>query len=567
MPTCRLLRVAVLAIVIVAAATAFPTRARAQAARPSAGGPEAQADEAVVTAPVIVDGVVLFRVRGVSSFPAPARAQAIADRIATAAGDPVFTLDQLRIEEAELGSRILADRQLLMWVYDADGRVEDVRREVLAAATLERIRTAIVAYRADRSAPAVERAVIRALAAVAIALVLLAVVVWLWRRIDRALDTRYRHRVEQLTAKSRDVVSATAVWTTLCSVIRFVRTVVLAVVAFVALRYVLALFPQTRSIAWNLGRWVLAPLATMWASFAATIPSLTFLAVLFLVVRFILKLLHRFFDVIAQGRLVLGQFDREWATPTYKLVRLLVVAFAVVVGYPYVPGSNSDAFKGVSLFLGVAFSLGSSSFLSNMIAGYSMAYRRLFKVGDRVKIGEVTGEVTAVRLQVTHVRTIRNEEITIPNSAILNTHVVDYTALARSKGLILMATVGIGYETPWRQVEAMLIEAARRTPGLLPEPAPFIQQQALGDFAVTYALCVSTDQPMKMETTYTNLHRSILDVFNQYGVQIMTPAYEADPAIPKVVPRDQWYMAPATPDAGAAPDAQTHAANRNVQEK
>jgi small-conductance mechanosensitive channel len=328
----------------------------------------------------------------------------------------------------------------------------------------------------------------------------------------------------------------------------------LAVLGFLFLEYVLALFPQTRPIAWNLGNWVLEPLGTMWTSFAATIPSLIFLAILFLVVRILVKLIHRFFDAVDEGRLVFDRFERDWAIPTYKLVRLLVVAFAVVVAYPYVPGSNSDAFKGVSLFLGVAFSLGSSSFLSNMIAGYSMNYRRLFKVGDRVKIGDVNGEVTAVRLRVTHVRTIRNEEVTIPNSVILNAHVVNYSALARSKGLVLMATVGIGYETPWRQVEAMLLEAARRTPGLLPEPAPFIRQQALGDFAVTYALCAYTDQPMKMEAIYTDLYHNVLDVFNEYGVQIMTPAYRGDPEIPKVVPRDQWYMAPAKPDADGSPE-------------
>jgi small-conductance mechanosensitive channel len=286
----------------------------------------------------------------------------------------------------------------------------------------------------------------------------------------------------------------------------------------------------------------------MWTSFAAAIPSLIFLAILFVVVRFLLTLIRRFFDALEQGRMVLGHFEREWSTPTYKLVRLLVIAFAVVVGYPYIPGSNSDAFKGVSLFLGIVFSLGSSSFLSNMIAGYSLNYRRLYKVGDRVQIGDVRGEVSAVRLQVTHVRTVKNEEVTVPNSVILNTHVINYSTLARDKGLILSTTVGIGYETPWRQVEAMLVEAARRTPGLLEEPAPFVRHQALADFAVTYALCVYTDQPLKMEATYTDLHRNVLDVFNEYGVQIMTPAYEGDPEIPKIVPRDQWYAAPAKPE-------------------
>ena len=545
MPTRRSVRAVVLGVLFVAASAPYPARALAQGAAPAANQSEVQPEEAVQTAPVIVDGIVLFRVRGVSSFPAAARANAIANRIVAAAGDSAFSPDLLRIEESELASRIVADRQLIMGVYDADGRVEGVPRQVLALTCLDRIRTAITAWRADRSAPALERSTLRAAAALAIAVVLLLAVFWSWRRLDRALDRRYRTRIEALTAKSSDVVSATSIWTSVRHVLRLVRSIVLVVLGFLLLQYELALFPQTRVVSWNLGNWVLEPLGTMWTSFTATLPSLIFLAILFWIVRILLKIIHRFFDAVDEGRLVFDRFDREWAIPTYKLVRLLVVAFAIVVGYPYIPGSSSEAFKGISLFLGVAFSLGSSSFLSNMIAGYSMNYRRLFKVGDRVKIGEVNGEVTAVRLQVTHVRTIRNEEVTIPNSVILNTHVVNYSALARSNGLVLMATVGIGYETPWRQVEAMLLEAARRTPGLLPEPAPFIRQQALGDFAVTYALCVHIDQPMKMEATYTDLHRHVLDVFNEYGVQIMTPAYEGDPAIPKIVPRDQWYMAPA----------------------
>jgi small-conductance mechanosensitive channel len=539
--------VVVTLLMTAAAAMVCPSSARAQGAAAPSGASESMPDEAVVTAPVFVDGVELFRVRGVTSFPAPERAQRIASRIVAAARNSAFDPAALRIEESDVSSRILADHELLMGVYDSDGRVEGVQREVLAQACLERIRAAIAAYRTDRSVPAFERAVTRAAAATAIFVVLLAAVVWLWRRTDRALEARYRRRVEQLASKSHDVVSATSVLSMLRNALRFLRTAVLAVVAFIALEYVLALFPQTRPIAWNLGRWVLEPLGTMWNSFAATIPSLLFLAVLCLLVRFVLTLVRRFFEAVELGRLRFGHFEPEWAIPTFKLLRLLIVAFAVVVGYPYIPGSSSEAFKGISLFLGVVFSLGSSSFLANMIAGYSMNYRRLFKVGDRVKIGEVAGEVTAVRLQVTHVRTIRNEEITVPNSVILNTHVVNYSALARTKGLVLAATVGIGYETPWRQVEAMLIEAARRTRGLLPEPAPFIRQQALGDFAVTYALCVHTDQPMAMEATYTDLHRNILDVFNEYGVQIMTPAYEGDPAIPKVVPRDQWFLAPAKP--------------------
>jgi small-conductance mechanosensitive channel len=248
----------------------------------------------------------------------------------------------------------------------------------------------------------------------------------------------------------------------------------------------------------------------------------------------------------------LGTFDPDWATPTYKLVRMAVVAFAVVVAYPYLPGSESAAFKGVSLFLGVMLSLGSSSAISNVVAGYSMTYRKAFKLGDRVKIGDQIGEVLETRLLVTRLRTPKNEEVIIPNSEILNQHVVNFSSLARTEGLILHTRVGIGYETPWRQVEAMLLAAAQRTPGLKSEPRPFVLQKELGDFAVTYELNVYTDRPGAMLRTYTELHRNILDLFNEYGVQIMTPAYEGDPEQPKIVPKEQWHTAPAPPPESGA---------------
>jgi small-conductance mechanosensitive channel len=254
---------------------------------------------------------------------------------------------------------------------------------------------------------------------------------------------------------------------------------------------------------------------------------------------------------VGKGQVALSGFEPEWALPTYRIVRMAVVVFALVVAYPYIPGSRSAAFQGISIFLGVMFSIGSSSFISNIIAGYSMTYRRAFRLGDRIRVGEVFGDVSEIRLQVTHLRSIKNEEIVVPNSTLLTSNVVNYSALARSHGLILHTTVGIGYETPWRQVEAMLLMAAERTPGLSREPAPFVLQTSLGDFCVVYELNVYCGSPATMLTLYTGLHQNILDVFNEYGVQIMTPAYVRDPDQPKLVHRDQWWAAPARPRADA----------------
>jgi small-conductance mechanosensitive channel len=194
----------------------------------------------------------------------------------------------------------------------------------------------------------------------------------------------------------------------------------------------------------------------------------------------------------------------------------------------------------------VVFSLGSSSAIANIIGGNMIIYRRAFRAGDRVKIGEVEGDVLEIGLQVTHVRTVKNEAITVPNSLILGSSVVNYSKPAREGRLIVHTEVGIGYETPWRQVEAMLVEAACRTPGVRAEPAPYVLQRKLGDFAVTYQINAYTDRAQGMQRLYADLHRNILDQFNEHGVQIMTPAYEGDPEKPKVVAKKDWFATPAT---------------------
>jgi small-conductance mechanosensitive channel len=325
------------------------------------------------------------------------------------------------------------------------------------------------------------------------------------------------------------------------------------------LGYVLAVWPSTRGFSRSITSFALAPLQLLGRGLVSNIPRLVFLVVLFFVIRLILRVVRLFFESIERGTVKLHNFDADWAAPTYKIVRIAIVAFGLIVAYPYIPGSESEAFKGVSLFIGIVFSLGSSSAISNIIAGYMMTYRRAFKVGDRVKIGEAIGDVVQMRLQVTHLKSFKNEEIIIPNSQILGGDVVNYSAFAKADGVILHTEVGIGYETPWRQVEAMLLEAASRcSPPAAEAPRAFVRLKKLGDFSVTYELNVHCTDIKVMLPLYTAMHRSILDVFNEYGVQIMTPAYEGDPEQPKVVPPKDWYTAPAAPPVSAATEVKGH---------
>jgi small-conductance mechanosensitive channel len=213
---------------------------------------------------------------------------------------------------------------------------------------------------------------------------------------------------------------------------------------------------------------VITPFAIMGTAFLAFLPNLIFLVILVAVTRWILKVMSLVTGGIERGTIRFAGFDREWAAPTYGIARLAVIGFAGVVAYPYIPGSGSEAFKGISIFFGIIFSLDASSVVANMLAGYSLIYR----LGDRVKIGDVVGDVTHVRLQVTHLRTIKNEDVVVPNSVILASQVVNYSSYAAAEGLVLHTAVGIGYEVPWRQVEAMLLLAASRTPGLRESPPP-----------------------------------------------------------------------------------------------
>jgi small-conductance mechanosensitive channel len=515
----------------------------AQETAPASASPPIAAD--TLMAPVVIDGETLFRVRGVSAYPAERRAHEIEQRIKAIAADPGISSASITVEEQDRVSSIQAGRQRILGVIDEDGAQEQLARQTLALTYVLRIRSAIDGYRAARAPDRLWRhagyAVLATLALVIAVLAGRTVIGWLRRAIER----RYESRVHDVQIQAFQIVRAKQIWAVLGGVLNLAWVVTILVSVFVYLRYVFGLFPWTRGLSIGLLEITVGPLETLATGFIREVPNLAFLLVLVFVMRFILKFVRFFFQSISQGAVKLQNFDAEWAPHTYRLIRTLLIALAVIVAYPYVPGSESEAFKGVSLFIGLIFSLGSSSLIGNVIAGYSMIYRRAFKTGDRIKVGDHVGEVLSTRLLVTHLRTPKNEVVVVPNSTILGSEIVNYSSLAQDRGLILHTRVSINYSTPWRQVEAMLLEAASRTPGLLREPAPFVLQRALGDFAVTYELNAYCRTPDVMLALYAEMHRNILDVFNEYGVQIMTPAYEGDPAEPKVVPKTDWYPAPA----------------------
>jgi small-conductance mechanosensitive channel len=244
--------------------------------------------------------------------------------------------------------------------------------------------------------------------------------------------------------------------------------------------------------------------------------------------------------------------------PTRRIVNLAIWLFAVAMAYPYLPGSGTEAFKGLSVLVGLMISLGASSVVGQAAAGLILMYTRTLRPGEYVRINDFEGTVMEQGMFVTRIRTGLGEELTISNALVVGAVTKNYSRVVKGPGFVLDTVVTIGYDAPWRQVEAMLLEAARRTEGVVPEPAALVFQTALSDFYVEYRLVTYAmpSRPVPRALVLSALHANIQDVFNEYGVQIMSPHYLGDPEKAKVVPVSEWHAAPARPPA-AGPEGST----------
>jgi small-conductance mechanosensitive channel len=491
-------------------------------------------------APVMVDGNVLFYVPGSTSYPATERAGVISRRILKAASDHSVPADSVRIITEEDQLKIYAGKEFIMLVSSMDAEAEKMDRLLLARWIQQKTKTAIVSYRHERTGPILLRKSLYALGAALLLAVTMFLLLWLVRRLNKGLEARIRSRIDSMDDKSFHLIRSAHLWKVIGIVFRTLKIGVIVLVIAVFLQYILSLFQVTKGIAAYTLSLFLNPIISFGKAIVSFLPSLAFLIIIYLVTRYLLKLMRLLFTGIHEGGIKIRNFDEEWSLPTFRIMRIIIIVFALVIAYPYIPGSETSAFKGLSVFFGVLLSLGSSSFISNIIAGYSMTYRGAFKNGDMIKVDDHIGFVEEQRLLVTRLRSKKNEEISIPNSVLLNSNIINYSKRATDLGLILHTTVGIGYETPWRLVDAMLKEAADRTEGLLKQPAPFVLKLSLDDFAVTYQINAYCSDASKMLSYYSLLHENILDLFNENNVQIMTPAYEGDPEIPKVVPKEEW---------------------------
>jgi small-conductance mechanosensitive channel len=319
-------------------------------------------------------------------------------------------------------------------------------------------------------------------------------------------------------------------------------------ITYTIFTFILRQFPYTRPWGESLRGFLLATIETLGAGALNALPGLFTVVLIFVITRVVVRLSRLWFYAVERGRIKVGWLYPETARPTRRIVTGLLWLFAAIVAYPYMPGSDTEAFKGVSVFLGLMVSLGSSGVMNQIMSGFMITYSRALREGDFVKIGDVEGTVAHLGVLSTKVRTVWNEDVTVPNAVVVSQTTTDYSRLGDTEGTFIPTSVTIGYDTPWRQIHAMLLLAAERTAGLRKEPKPFVVQEALQDWYVKYTLLVALERQDSKPFTLDALHANIQDLFNEYGVQIMSPNYILDPNAPKIVPKEKWFAAPARPD-------------------
>lgn len=489
----------------------------------------AQSSTDTVCHPVKIGPEDVFCIeKGIGSFTPEERAGAIQARLRRLAAEPSTDLSRLTAVANETTVDLLFQDVVIANFTEADAKSNKVdSAQTLAENTIAKIQNAAKREREAMTANSLLSGIIYTLIATLVLIAILTVFSFGYPKVYERIENSKGKFIRSFRIQSFEILTADRIVETLLWLAQVSRLLLTLLVFYIYVPLVLSQFPMTADWAPQILGYIVDPLQQLGAVVIEYIPKLFFLAVIWFATRFLLRVVRFFFLEIERGSIRFHGFYKEWAQPTYKLVRFFIFAFALVMAFPYIPGSSSPAFQGVTVFLGILVSFGSSSAISNIVSGVVLTYMRPYKIGDRVKIADTVGDITEKNLLITRVRTIKNVDVTIPNTMVLGSHIVNYSATAASQGLILNTTVTLGYDIPWQTAHELLIDAAQRTDKVLQTPKPFILQTALNDFAVAYELNAYTAHPNEMAVIYSDLHRNIHDRFNQEGVEIMSPHFLA----------------------------------------
>ena len=491
--------------------------------------PPVAADTAAAGAPsVTLGGTVLFRVtQPIGPYSQVDRAADVTRVLDSLAAHPPEGGFDLQAVEGQGYTDLSLGRLVVHRVVDADTTGTGLNRITLAHAYQRVLSDGLTRASAEQRGAAVDRQVAVAGGVTLLFLLLLAVGGRLIARTQRRLERLRDHTHEWETIRHLEVVRHISIIDTLLDLLRVLRYAAFGLLVVLYVPVVLGLFSATRSLARELAPLTIDPVLNAGRSVLHYLPRFLVLVLVLVVMRYVARLVSLGFRAIDEGQVAFRSFPREWAAPTSLLVRAFLVASTFALVFPYLPGASSDGVRGVTIFLGLLLSWGSSSAVSNIIAGAVLIYTRAFGIGDRVSIAGTVGDVVDRTLLVTRVRTTKNVDVTIPNGLVLASSMENFSTSAAERGLVLHVTVTLAYELDWREVHRVLVGAALATPHVLAKPAPYVLQSALGDFAVAYELNAHTDRPADMHLTQSALQAAILDACREAGIEILTPSVTA----------------------------------------
>ncbi|MDX5583574.1 MAG: mechanosensitive ion channel family protein, partial [Aureibaculum sp.] len=456
------------------------------------------------------------------------RASHITKKIKKLQDDDFLKIDSILVVKSENTFDIVYGETVIIKISVADAIWYDKSTIDLANELSAKIKDSIIENKKENAL--LKR--IQRLGLVLLVLGFVWLIIWLIKRGNARL-LRYINKnqdkwLKKISYKDYTFLTKDMVMRINLSLLKFLRWFLYALLFYISLPIIFSISPLTRNWSHKLFQLIWTPLKGVSHAVWEYLPNLFTILIIYFVMKYFIRLVKFIFSEIETENLKIPGFYNDWAMPTFSIVKILLYAFMLILIFPYLPGSDSDVFKGVSIFIGVLFSLGSSSAVANMIAGLMITYMRPFKIGDRIQIAGVKGDVIEKTLLVTRLRTPKNEIITIPNSSVLSGNTINYTIETHETGLIIYTTVTIGYDVPWKDIHQALIDAALKTDMILQEPKPFVRQTSLGDFYVSYQINAYTKEASKQARLYSDLHQNIQDVCNERGIEILSPHYRAE---------------------------------------
>lgn len=478
--------------------------------------------------PVVVEGDTLFYLYTKRGGYTPLQRAEMIDAAIMQLGKR-FTLhpDSVYIESSDIVTDLMYGNKVIASFTDQDGLWEGRSREQLATDKRKIVVQKLKELKEEHSLWQLGKRILYFVLVLAGQYLLFWLTGWLFRKLKVRIQKLKDTRLKPISIQNYELLDTQRQVNLLIFLSNLLRYVIMLLQLLITIPLLFAIFPQTKGLAYQIFSYIWNPIKNILVGIIDYIPNLFAILIICFAVKYLVRLVHYLSREVEAGRLKFGGFYPDWAMPTYHIIRFLLYAFMIAMIYPYLPGAKSGVFQGISVFIGLIVSLGSSTVIGNVIAGLVITYMRPFKLGDRIQLNDTTGNVIEKTPLVTRIKTPKNEVVTIPNSFIMSSHTVNYSASAREYGLIIHSEVTIGYDVPWRQVHQLLIEAALNTPGVIDDPRPFVLETSLSDWYPVYQINAYIREADKLAQIYSDLHQNIQDRFNEAGIEIMSPHYMA----------------------------------------